>query len=84
MNNTPRPTLRSDSDPGSRPHARRKVLAASQTACVCAAVEAAVFVPLGVFTDSYLGAAGVSLLTLGPLSLWMAPLLYRRLLNKEG
>lgn len=59
---------------------REKALAALQTACICIAVELAI-VLLGALTGSYLGALGVSLVILGPASLWLAPSVYGRLLR---
>lgn len=64
--------------------ARPKVIALFQAACICAAVEAAIILLLGTFMGSYLGAVGVSLLILGPVSLWIAPAVYRRLLRTDA
>ncbi|HEY8360732.1 MAG TPA: hypothetical protein VIL30_25015 [Ramlibacter sp.] len=58
-----------------------RLVAGLQTACVCATIEGAIILALGTFMNSWLGAAGVSFLLLGPLSLWIAPAVYRRLLR---
>ncbi|EJE54744.1 hypothetical protein PMI14_00374 [Acidovorax sp. CF316] len=62
---------------------REKALAALQTACICIAVELAIVLLLGALTGSYLGALGVSLVILGPASLWLAPSVYGRLLRTQ-
>lgn len=53
-----------------------RLVAAVQTTGICIGVEAVVVLVLGTFVDSYLGAAGVSLLMLGPISCWLAPSVY--------
>jgi hypothetical protein len=58
------------------PASREKIVAALQTACICIAVEAVIVLLLGTFMNSYLGAAGVSFLILGPVSWWLAPPIY--------
>jgi hypothetical protein len=63
------------------PASRAKLVAALQTACICASIEAVIILLLGTFMNSYWGAAGVSFLLLGPVSLWIAPSVYRRLLS---
>ena len=58
-----------------------KLAAALQTACICASIEAFIVLVLGTLMDSYLGAAVVSMLVLGPLSFWIAAPIYRYLLR---
>ncbi|MCE3272248.1 MAG: hypothetical protein K0S57_2645 [Ramlibacter sp.] len=58
-----------------------KLVAALQTAGFCATVEAMLILVVGTLMNSYLGSVGVSLLILGPVSLWIAHPLYRRLLS---
>lgn len=62
---------------------RPKLLAAFQTACICATVEFLIILLLGTFMNSYPGAAGVSLVMLGPVSLWLEPPIYKRLLRHQ-
>lgn len=59
---------------------QEKRIAALQTACICIAVELAIVLLLGTLVDSYLGAVAVSLVILGPASLWFAPSVYGYLL----
>lgn len=62
---------------------REKPIAALQTACICIAVELAIVLLLGTAVDSYLGAVAVSLTILGPVSLWLAPSVYGRILRSN-
>jgi hypothetical protein len=62
------------------PLEQAKVTALIQTVLLCAVVEGVVLVVLTQFTVNLLEAAAVSVVFLGPLSLWLGPPLYRRLL----
>jgi len=66
-----------------RPVSRLKIVAALQTACICVMVEAVIILLLGTFMNSYLGAVGVSLFILGPVSWWLAPTVYGYLLRQH-
>ena len=65
------------------PPRREKILAALQTACICIAVELAIVLLLGTLVGSYLGAVAVSLVILGPVSLWLAPSVYGSVLRSN-
>lgn len=62
--------------PMDRPVKSDKLIAALKTACACMAVEAAIVLLIGAYFNSYVGALGVSLVILGPVSLWIAPSIY--------
>ena len=61
-----------------------KCIAALQTACICVAVELALVLLLGTVVGSYLGGLAVSLVILGPVSLFLAPMVYGHLLHARG
>jgi hypothetical protein len=63
---------------------RQKAVAVLQTACICVAVEAVIILLLGTVINSYLAAAGVSFLILGPVSWWLAPPVYAYLLRASA
>ncbi len=58
---------------------RANTNAVIQTGLICAALEGLALVTLRSFTGGYVEAAVVSALWLGPLSLWLGPVLYRHL-----
>ena len=59
--------------------------AALQTVCVCAAVEGLILIVLaGILNHSFIAAAVVSAGFLGPVSWWLAPAVYRRLLRASS
>ncbi|MCE4554607.1 hypothetical protein [Pelomonas cellulosilytica] len=59
--------------------ARHARTARLKTAATCVLLEALALVLMRPFTAGYGEAAFMSALTLGPLSLWVAPRLYRQL-----
>lgn len=61
-----------------------KTIAVLQTAGICIAIELTLVLLFGTYVDSYLGALIVLVVFLGPVSLWLAPPLYRRLLRARG
>ena len=65
------------------PASHAKLVAALQTACICATIDAVVILILGTLMNSYLDAAGLSLLFFGPVALWIAAPLYRHLLRRS-
>ena len=62
-----------------------RLTAALQTVCVCAAVEGLILIVLaGILNHSFIAAAVVSAGFLGPVSWWLAPAVYRRLLRASS
>jgi len=62
-------------------HDRRKGVAILQTALFCIVLEAVVLLVLTGITGSFVAAVAVSVIFLGPLSLWAAPALYAHILK---
>jgi hypothetical protein len=60
---------------------RLRSAALLQTVLICGVVEALVLVVLHYWTNSWGGAVVLSIVALGPLSLWFARPLYRYLLQ---
>ena len=60
---------------------RKKMAAAVLTAIICLAIEIVVVVVLYGFYRSFLGAVAVSVVIFGPISLWIAPPLYRHIVR---
>jgi len=58
-------------------HERAKTLAIVQTVLICLALESVVLLVLTGITGSFIGAVAASVLFLGPLSVWIAPALYK-------
>lgn len=59
----------------------KKIIALTSTFAVCAFFELLIILLLGYLSGSYWGAAGISLVIFGPVSLWMAPIIYNRIIK---
>lgn len=81
----PRPLMSNRRSPLTYLEQNPRLTAALQTACICAAVEGLILMVLaGILNHSFIAAAVVSAGFLGPVSWWLAPAVYRRLLRASS